>query len=83
MYRSEKRSVGKKSCCKRLGFGRGATPNEEAEDEEVEARKAVVARLHTVERTGDQVTPISMRTLCVAASFYCMCGEVEGGVCYT
>ena len=79
-YRNEKRSVGRKSCCKRLGFGRGTTTNEEEveaeEEEEEEARKAVVARLHTVERTGDQEAPISMRALSVAAG----CG-VESGEC--
>ncbi len=71
--------MGRKSCCKRLGFGRGTTTNEEeveAEEEEEEARKAVVARLHTVERTGDQEAPISMRALNVAAG--CV---VESGVC--
>ena len=65
--------MGKKSCCKRLGFGRSTTPNEE-DEEEVDSRKAVVARLHTVERTGDHVAPISMRALNVAASFFFVCG---------
>lgn len=54
--------MGRKSCWKRLGFDRGGTTLNE-EDEEEEARKAVVARLHTVDRTGDQEAPLSMRAL--------------------
>ena len=72
--------MGRKSCCTRPGFGRGTTTNEEEveaeEEEKEEARKAVVARLHTVERTGDQEAPISMRALNVAAGC-----AVESGVC--
>jgi len=78
-YRNEKMSVGRKSCCKRLGFGRGTTTMEEEveaeEEEEDEARKAVVASLHTVERTGDQEAPISMRALNVAAGCVIESGE--------
>jgi len=83
-YRNEKRSVGRKSCCKRLGVGRGGTTlneEEDEEEEEEEARKAVVARLHTVDRTGDQEAPISMRALTTWRQAVCVCFVCGSGEC--